>query len=440
MSGIALLMHNLGFEVSGSDVRESDVTRLLNRYGIAVAIGHRAENVQSAEVLVFSSAVGRDNPEIMAAALERIPVIPRAEMLAELMRMKFSVAVSGTHGKTTVTSLIAAVLERGGLDPTTVIGGRILGTDAGARLGRSEYLVAEADESDRSFLLLFPTIAVITNIEREHLDIYRDLGEIRRAFREFADRVPFYGSVIAGIDSPPVRRIFGALLRKKTSFGLRRDADLRAVKIRHEPFRSSFSLVVRGEEVGRFRLNLGGVHNIQNALATLAVARELSVDLAVCGQVFETFSGVHRRLEKRGEKGGIVVIDDYGHHPTEIAVTLKTLRAAGPKRRIIVVFQPHRYTRTKALARDFGSAFRAADVLVLLPVYAASEPAIPGVSSGLIASEVRRVMGEQFPIESVESSRAAVEWLIRNVRPQDTVLTQGAGNIWEIGQQLLAKL
>jgi UDP-N-acetylmuramate--alanine ligase len=440
MSGIALLLHNQGLEVSGSDVKESEVTRKLAENGIEVSIGHKADNCLGADVLVYSSAVSRDNPEILCARMQNIPVIPRAEMLAELMRLKFSIGVSGTHGKTTVTSLIAAVLEQAGLDPTTVIGGRIMGTEAGARLGRSEYLVAEADESDRSFLMLYPAIAVMTNIEREHLDVYRNLNEIKRAFLEFANRVPFYGTVIAGTDSKAVRQIFPKFLRKKVSYGFRRDAELRASKVRLEAFRTSFLFSLHGKEVGEFKLNLGGSHNVQNALATLGVAIELGIDLSVCARSFESFTGVHRRLELRGEKSGVTVMDDYGHHPTEINVTLKALRQAFPERRIIVVFQPHRYTRTKFLAGEFGISFKDANLVLLLPIYAASEPAIPGVTSALIADEIRRTMGESFPVQQVESAGAAVEWLKNNVKTQDVVITQGAGNIWEIGRDLLAQL
>jgi UDP-N-acetylmuramate--alanine ligase len=439
MSGIALLLHNLGFDVSGSDVKESQVTRHLAGFGISVHIGHTAENCQGADVLVYSSAVSRDNPEILAATIQQIPVIARAEMLAELMRMKFSVAVSGTHGKTTVTSLTAAVLEQAGLDPTTVIGGRILGTEAGARLGQSEYLVAEADESDRSFLMLYPALAVITNIEREHLDVYRNLNELKRAFVEFANRVPFYGTVVAGIDSPAVRAILPRFQRRRTTYGRRRDADVRASKIQLLPFKSSFLLSVRGKEVDRFELNLGGMHNVENALAVLAVALELGVDLAVCSRVFAGFSGVHRRLELVGEKDGVKVMDDYGHHPTEIAVTLEALRQACPEQRIVVVFQPHRYTRTKLLAAEFGPAFKSANAIVMLPVYAASEPVIPGVSSETIAEQVRRTMGAGFPIVMVADHAAAVNWLAANTQPGDVVITQGAGNIWEIGRSFLAK-
>jgi UDP-N-acetylmuramate--alanine ligase len=440
MSGIALLLHNLGFEVGGSDVKESDITRMLSGFGIAIKIGHQAGNCLGADVLVYSSAVSRDNPEILCATMQGIPVIPRAEMLAELMRMKFSVAVSGTHGKTTVTSLIAAVLERAGLDPTTVIGGRILGTEAGARLGQSEYLVAEADESDRSFLLLYPSIAVITNVEREHLDVYRNLNEIKRAFVEFANRVPFFGTVIAGTDSKAVHQVFSRFQRKKTSYGFRRDADVRPIRVKLEPFRSSFVLLVRGKEIGQFTLNLGGRHNVQNALAALAVSMELGVDLRVASQVFATFSGVHRRLELRGEKNGITVMDDYGHHPTEIAVTLRALREAFPGRRVVVVFQPHRYTRTKFLAPEFGPAFADANAVVILPIYPASEPPIPGVSSRLIADEICETMGQSVPVVEVESQEGALSWLQVNLKPGDVVITQGAGNIWEIGRDLLAQL
>lgn len=322
-----------------------------------------------------------------------------------------------------------------------MIGGRIMGTEAGGhRLGRSEFLVAEADESDRSFLLLYPAIAVITNIEREHLDVYRNLNEIKRAFRQFANRVPFYGTVIAGIDSPAVRQILPGLVRRKVSYGIRRDAELRAKKIRLEPFRSIFAFAVRGKDVGEFRLNLGGTHNVQNALAALGVALELGIDLGVCGQVLAGFKGVHRRLEMQGEKDGVTVMDDYGHHPTEIARTLETLRQAYPERRIVIVFQPHRYTRTKLLAAEFGDVFRAANVLLLLPIYPASEPPIEGVTSGLIAEQVQAAMGDRLPVIRIESAGEAVKWLKDNVAQNDVVITQGAGNIWEIGRDLLAQL
>jgi UDP-N-acetylmuramate--alanine ligase len=437
MSGIALLLHNLGFEVSGSDVKESDITRKLREFGIPVMIGHRSENSLGAEVLVYSSAVSRDNPEIASALTQRIPVIPRAEMLAELMRMKFSVAVAGTHGKTTVTSLIAALMMKGGLDPTTAIGGRIMGTEAGARLGRSEFMVAEADESDRSFLLLYPSIAVITNIEREHLDVYRNLAEIKRAFVEFANRVPFFGTVVAGIDSPAVRQVFPKFERKKISYGLTSKAELRATRVKLEAFRSSFLFSARGYEIGRFTINLAGLHNVQNALAALAVAMELGVNFEDCGQALETFSGVHRRLELRGEKDGITVMDDYGHHPTEIRVTLRALREAYPDRRIVVVFQPHRYTRTKFLGPEFGPAFADANVLVLLPIYAASETPIPGVTNEVIAEAAQNTSGGRLRIVKCEDAKAAVEWLSTNALKGDVVITQGAGNIWEIGRDFL---
>lgn len=436
MSGIALLLHNLGFEVSGSDVKESETTTMLRSSGITVHIGHRPENCMGADVIVYSSAVAPNNPELVSAKLHQIPVIPRAEMLAELMRMKYAIAVSGTHGKTTVTSLIAAVLEAAHLDPTTVIGGRILGTDAGARLGKGEYLVAEADESDRSFLILYPTLAVITNIEREHLDVYRNLGELKRAFVSFANRVPFYGMIVASADSPAVRQILPKFQRRFVSYGLHPTAYLRATRVMLRPFGASFRLVTPEGECGEFNLNLGGVHNVQNALAVLAIAMELGIDLEVCARVFETFTGIHRRLELCGERGGVIVMDDYGHHPTEILRTLQTLRHAYPDRRIIVVFQPHRYTRTKLLARDFRRAFVSCDIVVMLPIYAASEPPIPGVTNQLIAEAIR--MAEpQKPIFTFESQEDAVTWLRNNTQAGDVVITQGAGNVREVGRCFL---
>jgi len=437
MSGIALVLKNLGFEVTGSDAKESDTTRKLAEAGIRVSISHDAANSAEAQVVVYSSAVRSDNPELEAARAREIPVIRRAEMLAELMRMKFSVAISGSHGKTTVTSMVAHLMERAGLDPTSVIGGRVMGADAGARLGQSEYLVAEADESDRSFLALYPAIAVVTNIEREHLDVYHDLADIKREFTRFVNRVPFYGSVVLCMDSPAVRSIRNRAKRRVVTYAVESAADFRAKDIQLYGFSSAFTLLYTGKEVGRFNLPVPGVHNVANALAALATGSELGIGFETMAQAMAVFSGVHRRLEKLGEKNGVVVYDDYGHHPTEVRVTLEALRHAFPDRRIMVVFQPHRYTRTKALAEEFGTCFAAADELILTRIYAASEPEIPGVDATLI---LRAVEAAGRPAAAYVPEMADVPALLAGkLRKGDVVLIAGAGNICTIGEAILAK-
>jgi UDP-N-acetylmuramate--alanine ligase len=438
MSGIALLLRNLGFEVTGSDAKESDTTRKLAEAGVRVYIGHEAANSAEAQVVVYSSAVHSENPELAAARAKEVPVIRRAEMLAELMRMKFSVAISGSHGKTTVTSMVAHLMERAGLDPTSVIGGRVMGANAGARLGQSEYLVAEADESDRSFLALYPAIAVVTNIEREHLDVYHDLADIKREFTRFVNRVPFYGSVILGMDSPAVRSIRNRAKRRVVTYGVESPADFRVKDVQLYGFSSAFTLLFGGREVGRLNVPVPGMHNVANALAAIATGNELGIGFEVMAQALAVFSGVHRRLEKLGEKNGILVYDDYGHHPTEVRVTLEALRHAFPDRRILVVFQPHRYTRTRALADEFGTCFAAADELILTKVYAASEPEIPGVDSTLIlrAVEAAGKPGASYVPEMAEAAGV----LAGKLRKGDVVLIAGAGNICTIGEEILAKL
>jgi UDP-N-acetylmuramate--alanine ligase len=438
MSGIALVLRNMGFEVSGSDVKESETTRKLAQAGIRVAVGHEAANAADAQVVVYSSAVHSANPELEYARGREIPVVRRAEMLAELMRMKFSVAVSGSHGKTTVTSIVAHLMERAGLDPTSVIGGRVLGADAGAKLGQSQYLVAEADESDRSFLALYPTIAVVTNIEREHLDVYHDLADIKREFVRFVNRVPFYGAVILCLDSPAVRSIRNRAKRRVITYGVETQADFRAKDVQLYGFSAAFTLLYGGKDAGRFNLPVPGIHNVVNALAALATGNELGIDFEAMAQALAVFSGVHRRLEKRGEKNGIMVYDDYGHHPTEVRVTLEALRHAFPDRRIVVVFQPHRYTRTKALVEEFGTCFAAADELVLTKIYAASEPEIPGVDATLIQKAVEAA--GKPGVRYVPEMANVPGMLAKELHKGDVVLTAGAGNICTICDELLAKL
>jgi UDP-N-acetylmuramate--alanine ligase len=440
MSGIALVLKNLGFDVSGTDVKGSDTTGRLAAAGVRVNIGHDARHAADAEVVVFSTAVASDNPELAAARAREIPVIRRAEMLAELMRMKFSVAISGSHGKTTTTSLVAHVLTRAGMDPTAVIGGRVLDAEAGARLGQSEYLVAEADESDRSFLVLYPSLAVVTNIEPEHLDFYKDLSDLKREFIRFVNRVPFYGSVILGLDSPAVRSIRHRVKRRAMTYGLEGHADFTARDMQLYGFTSAFTLVFGGREVGRVSIPMAGRHNVQNALAAVAAAFELGIDFATVEQALGTFPGIHRRLEKRGEKNGVLVYDDYGHHPTEITVTLEALRQAYPQRRILVAFQPHRYTRTLHLAAEFGRCFDSADEVVIARVYAASEAPIEGVSEQLILDALKQSGRAGLQVHHVPELTDIPAFLAGRLKPGDVVLTSGAGSVTHLADGILEKL
>lgn len=440
MSGIALVLKNLGFDVSGSDLHEGDSTQRLVEAGVRVAIGHDSANLGDAEVVVFSTAVGSDNPELVEARKRGVPTIRRAEMLAELMRMKFAIGVSGSHGKTTVTSMAGHIMERAGLDPTLVIGGRVVGASAGARLGQSEYLVAEADESDRSFLALYPAIAVVTNIEAEHLDFYKDLPDLKRTFIRYVNRVPFYGSVVLCLDCPACRSIQKRVKRRLVTYSLNQPADLRAKDVQLYSFSSAFTLLYRSKEAGRYSMGMAGPHNVQNALAAIAVGVELGIDFRAMEQALATFAGIHRRLERKGEKKGIVVYDDYGHHPTEIRVTIEALRHAFPKARLWVAFQPHRYTRTRSLAKEFGTAFDAADAVVITGIYGASEPAIPGVDEKLILDQVKARGRSGLVLHHVQDLAAVPGFLKEWVRPGDVVLTLGAGSIWRTGEEILATL
>ncbi|HZX60734.1 MAG TPA: UDP-N-acetylmuramate--L-alanine ligase, partial [Candidatus Methylomirabilis sp.] len=384
MSGIAEVLHNMEYVVTGSDLKASDVTRHLEQLGIRVSIGHRPEHVQGADVVVRSSAVALDNPEVAAARQHLIPVIPRAEMLAELMRLKYGVAVAGTHGKTTTTSMLATVLAHGGLDPTIVIGGRLRGLGSNAKLGKGDFLVAEADESDGSFLKLSPTLAVVTTIDAEHLDYYRDLTHIQEAFLQFINKVPFYGSAILCLDQENIQALLPRVEKRFITYGLRTQADITAREIMLQGMGSEFVVVARQEVLGKFRLRVPGIHNVSNALAAVGVGLDLTIEPAAIREALEEFAGVERRFQVKGEARGIVVVDDYGHHPAEIRATLDAAKE-GFGRRVVVVFQPHRYTRTKYLLRDFSTAFYQADVVIVTEVYAAGEAVIPGVSGRQIA-------------------------------------------------------
>jgi UDP-N-acetylmuramate--alanine ligase len=436
MSGIAEVLLAHGFEVSGSDLRESDAAARLRSLGASVLIGHRAENVTRADVVVFSSAVRRDNPELVVARERSIPVIPRAEMLAELMRLKDGIAIAGSHGKTTTTSLVATVLREAGLDPTVIIGGKLNALGSNAARGRGDLLVAEADESDGSFLHLSPTIAVITNIDAEHLDHYHSHAQVKDAFVSFANRVPFYGVVIGCLDHPHVQDILPRIDKRVATYGLSAQADYRARNPVVRGLVTSFEVLRRGELMGTFEVRMPGIHNVLNALATVAVADELEVELDKVKHALANFTGVQRRFTIVGEYDGITVVDDYGHHPAEVQVTLDAAqRAYG--RRLVVAFQPHRYTRTQHCFEELTRAFNRADVLLLTDVYAAGEDPIPGADSAHLADAIR-AHGHR-DVTLVPDVGGLVEALVARVQPGDVVITMGAGNITRVGRDYLAR-
>ena len=440
MSGIAEVMLNLGYKISGSDLKPSVVTDRLKSLGAVIFEGHSAENTAGAEVVVTSSAVSAANPEVAEAHRLHIPVIQRAEMLAELMRLKYGIAIAGMHGKTTTTSMIAAVLAAGGLDPTVVVGGRVDAMGSNARLGKSHYLVAEADESDRSFLKLSPILAVITNIDREHMDCYRNMQDVKRAFLDFMDRVPFYGMVVACNDDPVLRRLFPKIRRRMVSYGTRKSSDFQiSLKKAPDGIRSpnSFSVKFRGKDLGEFLLHVPGLHNVLNATAAIAVGIGLDIPVANIREALENFCGVDRRFQLRGQAAGITVIDDYGHHPTEIRATLAAARQCG-YRKIHVIFQPHRYTRTRDLMNEFTTAFADADSLIVLDIYPASEQPIEGITGQALA---RKIGDNGNPDTSYAASfEEAVATAIKSAKPGDMVLTLGAGSVSQLGPMVLEKL
>ena len=437
MSGIAEVLLNLGYTVSGSDILPSGVTAHLSELGARVSEGHAAAHLDGAQVVVTSTAVRDDNPEVREARLHGIPVIPRAEMLAELMRLKYGVAVAGSHGKTTVTSMIALVLDKGGLDPTVVVGGRLGVLGSGARLGKGDYMVAEADESDRSFLKLSPTVAVVTNIDREHLETYDDLADIKEAFLGFVNKVPFYGAAVLCLDDPPLRDVLPRVERRVVSYGLTPRASVSARGLEVGPTSSTYTATLAGEDLGRVTVSVPGTHNVANSLAAVAVGLDLEVPFPAIQAGLGSFSGVDRRFQERGEAGGVLVIDDYGHHPTEIHVTLETLRRRAGDQRTLVLFQPHRFTRTQALWDDFCGAFHQADRLLVTDVYAASEEPIPGIDARTLASAITRSgHGDAVYAGDLE---AATERLAQEAKEGDVVLTLGAGNVWTAGEELLRR-
>ncbi len=436
MSGIAEVLLTMGYQVSGSDLKAGEVTDRLIRLGGRVFIGHQASNVEGAQVVVFSSAVRTDNEELRAAQAAGVPVIARAEMLAELMRMKYGVAVAGAHGKTTTTSLVSAVLARGGLDPTVVVGGRWRALGSHARLGHGEFLVAEADESDGSFLHLSPAIGVVTNIDREHLDHYGDFEKLLEAFVDFANRVPFYGVAVLCGDDRHVQHILPSVTKRTLLYGTGPESEVRAERIEMLPLGSRFTLVWGDRELGRVEFQVPGRHNVLNALAAAAVGLELDVGIGHIREALASFHGVARRFENRGEAGGVQVVDDYAHHPTEILATLSAAR--GLDKRILLVFQPHRYSRTAALREEFGAALGKADRVWVTEVYAAGEAALPGVSGADLVESARR-QGARH-VEFAPDFDALIEAVAAAAQPGDLVLTLGAGDVWKLGDRVLERL
>jgi UDP-N-acetylmuramate--alanine ligase len=438
MSGIAELLLNLNYKVSGSDLKCSEITDRLQSLGGTVYEGHVAEQIAGADVVVVSSAIDPSNPEVHAAIQAAVPVIPRAEMLAELMRLKYSIAVAGAHGKTSTTSLVASILAAGGLDPTVVIGGKLKSIGSNAVLGKGDYIVAEADESDGSFLKYSPAIAVVTNIDREHLDFYKDLDDIKRVFLSFIDRIPFYGLAVLCLDNEAVQDLIPHVRKRFTTYGMNPQADLQAREVVLDGLTSRFTVTRQAETLGEIVLTLPGLHNVYNSLAAMAVGLELGIDFAKIKKALERVEGVQRRLEIKGEAQQITVVDDYGHHPTEIKTTLEAMTHGWPGRRKVVVFQPHRYSRTKALFDDFTRSFYRCDVLLVLPIYAASEKPIEGVESRTLCDSIR-AHGHK-DVRYAEDVEAALAQLADIVMPGDVVLTLGAGNVYRLGERLVERL
>lgn len=439
MSGIAELLLNLGYTVSGSDLHDTAITRNLAALGGIIHQGHQAEWIAGANVVVTSSAISADNPEVVRAREQGIPVIMRAEMLAELMRLKkYGIAIAGSHGKTSTTSMVAWMLADAGLDPTIVVGGKVDALGGNAKLGQGEFLVAEADESDGSFLKLSPVLEVVTNIDLEHLDYYRDLDHIKDTFLQFIDKVPFYGAAIICLDDPGVADILPSIRKRTITYGLTPQADLHGEDIYWQDGRVHFTVRNRDGELGPIDVAPPGLHNVYNALAVVAVGLELELPFARIQSALRSFAGVQRRMEKKGEVGGITVVDDYGHHPTEIRATLAAIKKAWPEKRLVVCFQPHRYTRTKGLFKEFQTCFHRADVLVMSEIYAASEQPIDGVSGrSLLAAVIQHGQRQTRFIASVEGM---AEELLPMLGEGDLVLTLGAGNIVKVGEELVELL
>ena len=439
MSGIAELLLNLGYRVSGSDIKDSAASRRVTNLGGKVFIGHNAENIEDADVVVYSSAVTPDNPEIVAANENYIPVIPRAEMLAELMRLKYGISIAGAHGKTTTTSMVASIVTAAELDPTVLIGGRLdIWGGSNAKLGQGDILVAESDESDGSFMALSPTIAVVTNIDREHMDHYGDMDRIRDTFVSFINKIPFYGTAILCLDNEEIQNIIPRLKKRYITYGLTSQADLRAMDIVKDASSSDFEILYKGESLGRMKVGMPGNHSVLNALAAIGVGLELNIDLKDIKKGLADLGGLARRFQKKGEKNGVMVIDDYGHHPTEIMASLEAAREAWPEDRLIVIFQPHRYTRTKELYDRFVISFNHSDVLIISPIYPAGEKEIAGVDSQWLYKGIKEHGHKEVYL--VENLEEAVTLLNEMVKPGDRIVTLGAGDVYKVGEKLLEKM
>jgi len=435
MSGIAELLLNLGYKVSGSDIKTSDITKHLNKLGCIIFAGHSENQIGGADVVVTSSAIGSDNPEVIAARKTLIPIIPRAEMLAELMRLKYSVAVAGAHGKTSTTSIIASILRKGGLDPTVVIGGKLKGIGSNALLGKGDFIVAEADESDGSFLKVSPTITVVTNIDREHLDFYKDLNSIKEVFLSFIDRIPFYGLAVLCLDNESIQELIPRIRKRFTTYGMSAQADFYTRDIIFSNHTSRFDVYHMGDMLGNITLNLPGLYNVYNSLASIAVGVELEIPFDIIKYALKTLDGVQRRMEIKGEVNGVTILDDYGHHPTEIKTTLQAVRESWPDRRIIVVFQPHRYTRTKALFDEFKRSFYQSDLLLVLKIYAAGEEEIEGIDGYSLCEGIREHGHKEAVFK--ESFENAVSYLKDILEQGDILITLGAGDVWKVGEKIL---
>ncbi|RLB18613.1 MAG: UDP-N-acetylmuramate--L-alanine ligase [Deltaproteobacteria bacterium] len=438
MSGIAELLLNLDYFISGSDLRKTEVTEHLSDLGGKIFLGHRPQNIDGADVVVFSSAIKGDNPEIVEAREKSIPVIPRAEMLAELMRLKYGIAVAGSHGKTTTTSMIGSILTMGGFDPTVVIGGRLnIWGGSNARLGRSDFLVAEADESDGSFLALSPSIAVISNIDHEHIDFYHSMNNLRKTFIDFINKIPFYGRAILCVDDKEVHGLIPELTKSYLTYGLNSQADIRASGISKEGLNTTFDVIFKGRLAGNVTISIPGKHNILNALAAVGVGLELDIDFKYIREGLKDLGGLKRRFEIKDERNGILFLDDYGHHPTEIMATLSAAKECWPDRRLVVVFQPHRFTRTKDLYDKFVISFNQADFLIITPIYGAGEEPIEGVDSKTLYQGIRN-HGHRA-VTYCDSAEDAISELLDTIRPGDIVLTLGAGDIHLVGTEVLRR-
>lgn len=443
MSGIAEVLHNLGYEVTGSDLKESDTVTRLRYLGIKVSIGHRPENIDDAHVVVISSAVSDENPEVVAARERSVPVIPRAEMLAELGRLKYGILIAGAHGKTTTTSLIATILGHAGFDPTVVIGGKLRATGSNARLGKGDFIIAEADESDGSFLKLTPTIAVVTNIDREHMDFFKTMDTLKDAFVSFINKVPFYGLSILCTENDLIREILPRIHRRYITYGFSEDADVLATNVEKGFLSVSFDVKYKGNDMGRFLLPMPGMHSILNCLAGIIVAMELKVEFPRIREALQGFSGIQRRFEFKGEVNGIRFFDDYGHHPAEIRATLKAAKesltgSSSKGGRVFVLFQPHRYTRTRDLLHEFGNSFSDADVLCVMDIYPAGEKPIEGVNGEAVVKAIKD--NGHKNVVSITDRNMLTETIKKRLRPHDLFLTIGAGDVWKTGEELLKRM